>query len=159
MTTPKPRLVGLNHIALEVGDIEEALRFYGAVFSFALRGTHEDDAGRTVMAFLDMGDQFIALITGREQSADKNRHVGLVVDDRSQVMALAEAAGAKVLDRPFNFSDPWGNHIEIVAYADVQFSKTAEVLHGMGLNLDKSDEAREELRRKLSQAEAPGGAG
>lgn len=74
-------------------------------------------------------------------------------------MALAEAAGAKVLDRPFNFSDPWGNHIEIVAYADVQFSKTAEVLHGMGLNLDKSDEAREELRRKLSQAEAPGGAG
>ncbi|WP_430912739.1 VOC family protein [Methylobacterium sp. sgz302541] len=148
----KPRLVGLNHIALEVGDIEDALRFYRAVFSFELRGTHEDDAGRTVMAFLDMGDQFIALIAGREQPRDDDRHFGLVVDDRANVMALAEAAGATILDRPFNFRDPWGNHLEIVAYRDVQFTKTEDVLRGMGLNLDKSDEAREELRRKLSDA-------
>jgi hypothetical protein len=102
------------------------------------------------MAFLDMGDQFIALIAGREQPKDTNRHFGLVVDDRSRVMALAEAAGAKILERPFNFRDPWGNHVEVVAYRDVQFSKTDEVLRGMGLRLDKSDEAREELRRKLA---------
>lgn len=146
----KPRLVGLNHIALEVGDIEEALQFYGAVFSFELRGTHEDDAGRTVMAFLDMGDQFIALIAGRKQPRDDERHFGLVVDDRANVMDLAEAAGANILDRPFNFRDPWGNHLEIVAYRDVQFSKAEEVLRAMGLALDTSEEAKEELRRKLS---------
>lgn len=149
MTTPKPRLVGLNHIALEVGSIEEALRFYGAVFSFELRGTHEDDDGRTFMAFLDMGDQFIALIAGREQPRDDDRHFGLVVDDRSDVMSLAEAAGAVILDRPFNFRDPWGNHLEIVAYRDAQFTKPDEILRGMGLSLDKSNEARDELRRKL----------
>ncbi|WP_342165410.1 VOC family protein [Methylobacterium sp. SD21] len=77
MTASKPRLVGLNHVALEVGDIEDALRFYRAVFSFELRGTHEDEAGRTVMAFLDMGDQFLALTAGREQPADTDRHSGL----------------------------------------------------------------------------------
>ncbi|KAB1073277.1 VOC family protein [Methylobacterium planeticum] len=147
----KPRLVGLNHIALEVGDIQEALRFYRAVFSFELRGTHEDDAGRTVMAFLDMGDQFIALIAGRGQPRDDDRHFGLVVDDRANVMELAEAAGATILDRPFNFRDPWGNHLEIVAYREIQFSKTDEVLRGMGLELDKTEQAREELRRKLSK--------
>ncbi len=150
MTTSMPRLVGLNHVALEVGDIEEALRFYRAVFSFELRGTHEDEAGRTVMAFLDMGDQFLALIAGREQPADRDRHLGLVVDDRTDVMELAEKAGATVLDHPFNFLDPWGNHLEIVAYRDVQFTKSGDVLRGMGLDLGKSDEALEELRRKLS---------
>lgn len=150
MTTSKPRLVGLNHVALEVGDIGEALRFYRAVFSFELRGTHEDEAGRTVMAFLDMGDQFLVLSAGREQPADTERHFGLVVDDRTGVMELAEKAGAKVLDRPFNFLDPWGNRLEIVAYPDVQFTKAGEILGGMGLNLGKGDEALGELRRKLS---------
>jgi catechol 2,3-dioxygenase-like lactoylglutathione lyase family enzyme len=149
MTTPKPRLVGLNHVALEVGDIGEALRFYRAVFSFELRGTHEDEAGRTVMAFLDMGDQFLALSAGREQPADTERHFGLVVDDRANVMELAERAGATVLDRPFNFLDPWGNHLEIVAYRDGQFTKVAEVLGDMG-----REEAQEELRRKLSSRDA-----
>ncbi|UIY43558.1 VOC family protein [Methylobacterium radiotolerans] len=153
MTASKPRLVGLNHVALEVGDIGEALRFYRAVFSFELRGTHEDEAGRTVMAFLDMGDQFLALTAGREQPADTDRHFGLVVDDRTGVMELAERAGATVLDRPFNFLDPWGNHLEIVSYRDVQFTKAGEVLRGMGLDLGKSEEALEELRRKHS---APG---
>ncbi|GJD92386.1 hypothetical protein BHAOGJBA_5940 [Methylobacterium hispanicum] len=151
MIPSKPRLVGLNHIALEVGDIEEALSFYGAVFSFELRGRHDGNADHPAMAFLDMGDQFIALIAGREQPKDTYRHFGLVVDDRSRVMALAGAAGAELLERPFNFIDPWGNHLEIVAYADVQFSKTGEVLRAMGLALDKSDEAREELRRKLAR--------
>jgi catechol 2,3-dioxygenase-like lactoylglutathione lyase family enzyme len=155
MIPSKPRLVGLNHIALEVGDIEEALRFYGAVFSFELRGRHDGDSDHPAMASLDMGDQFIALIAGREQPKDTNRHFGLVVDDRSRVMALAEAAGAELLERPFNFLDPWGNHLEIVAYADVQFSKTGEVLRAMGLALDKRDEAREELRRKLARGLTP----
>lgn len=149
MSTSKPRLVGLNHVALEVGDIEDALRFYGAVFAFELRGRHDGGDGHPAMAFLDMGDQFLALIAGREQPTDTNRHVGLVVDDRSAVMELAQAAGATVLDRPFNFLDPWGNHLEIVAYRDVQFTKAAEVLRGMGLELDKSAEAQAELRKKL----------
>jgi catechol 2,3-dioxygenase-like lactoylglutathione lyase family enzyme len=151
MSTSKPRLVGLNHIALEVGDIEEALRFYGTVFAFELRGRHDGNAEHPAMAFLDMGDQFLALIAGREQPADTNRHFGLVVNDRSTVMELAERAGATILDRPFNFLDPWGNHLEIVAYSDVQFTKAAEVLRGMGLTLTKSDAAREELRNKLAR--------
>lgn len=151
MTTTKPRLVGLNHVALEVGDVEEALRFYGAVFSFELRGKHQDDDGRTVMAFLDMGDQFLALSAGRTQPADTGRHLGLVVDDRSAVMELARAAGATLLEADFNVLDPWGNHLEIVAYRDVQFTKADEVLCGMGLDLAKTDEARAELRRKLAR--------
>lgn len=148
----KPHFVGLNHVALEVGDIEEALRFYGAVFSFELRGRHDATADHPAMAFLDMGDQFLALIGRRRQAADDERHFGLVVDDRTRVMELAEAAGATILDRPFNFLDPWGNHLEIVAYRDVQFSKTDEVLRSMSLVLPKTDEARVELRKKLSSA-------
>ena len=145
----QPRLVGLNHVALEVGDIEEALRFYGAVFSFELRRKHDATDEHPAMAFLDMGDQFVALVEGREQPRDDDRHFGLVVDDRTDVMELAEKAGATILDRPFNFRDPWGNHLEIVAYADVQFTKSDEVLRAMGLDLDKTDEDREELRNKL----------
>lgn len=148
MHANKPRLVGLNHIAVEVGDVEDALRFYGSVFAFDLRGTHKDAEGRTVMAFIDLGDQFLALIGGRTQAPDTQRHFGLVVDDRSAVMASAQAAGATAADRDFNFVDPWGNHVEIVAYADVQFSKTEAVLRSMGLSLDKSAEVKEELRRK-----------
>lgn len=148
MNANKPRLVGLNHIALEVGDVEEALRFYGNVFAFELRGTQKDERGKVVMAFIDLGDQFLALIGDRTQAPDTQRHFGLVVDDRSAVMASAQAAGAAATDRDFNFIDPWGNHVEIVAYADVQFSKTEAVLRSMGLSLDKSEEAKEELRRK-----------
>lgn len=155
MDTDKPRLVGLNHVALEVGDVEDALRFYGAVFSFELRGRHDGDADHPAMAFLDMGDQFVALIAGREQPRDDHRHFGLVVDDRGTVMELAEKAGATILDRPFNFRDPWGNHLEIVAYADVQFSKTDEILRAMRLDLRKTNEASEELRRKLASGGNP----
>ncbi|CAN5333557.1 hypothetical protein BH10PSE7_BH10PSE7_32310 [soil metagenome] len=138
-----PRLVGVNHVALEVGNIEEALAFYGRIFTFELRGRSEK------AAFIDMGDQFLALMEGRSQGADGKRHFGLVVDDRSRVRDLAKAAGAVMLDGPFlDFLDPWGNRIEVVEYRDVQFSKTASVLLAMRLDLDKSEKAREELRAK-----------
>jgi catechol 2,3-dioxygenase-like lactoylglutathione lyase family enzyme len=141
MTDAKPRLVGLNHIALEVGDIEEALRFYGSIFEFELRGSHKDDTGRVVMAFIDLGDQFIALSRGR--------HFGLVVDDRTHVRNLAEKAGAKMLEGDFlDFLDPWGNRIEVVEYADLQFTKSPGVLHVMGLNLTKTEKALKEIREK-----------
>lgn len=157
MDASKPRLVGLNHVALEVGDVDAALRFYGSVFAFELRGTHKDDDGRTVMAFIDMGDQFLALASGRTQAPDMGRHVGLVVNDRSTVMAAARAAGATATDQAFNFVDPWGNHIEVVAYADVQFTKADAVLRAMGLALEKSPAAQDELRRKGLDVDSPGG--
>lgn len=144
----KPRMVGLNHVALEVGDLEAALAFYGAVFDFTLRG-------RAVgHAFLDMGDQFLALAETEAAAARggdpaEGRHFGLVVDDRSAVRALAEAAGARLLPGPFlDFLDPWGNRVEVVEYADVQFSKTPAVLRGMGLDLGKNDNALGELAAK-----------
>ncbi|HST75481.1 MAG TPA: VOC family protein [Acetobacteraceae bacterium] len=139
----KPRLVGINHVALEVGDIEHALMFYGRIFSFELRGRGDKSA------FLDMGDQFLALMEGRSQAPDGTRHFGLVVDDRSRVRDLAKAAGAKMLDGPFlDFLDPWGNRIEVVEYRNLQFTKADAVLRGMGLELSKSEKAREELRAK-----------
>ena len=122
----KPRLVGLNHIALEVGDIEEALAFYGKVFSFELRGRGKGQA------FIDIGDQFIALMETRSSHSDQHRHFGLVVDDRSKVRELARAAGATLLAGDFlDFLDPWGNRIEVVEYRDIQFTKAPEVLQGM----------------------------
>ena len=141
----KPRLVGLNHIALEVGDVEAALAFYGGIFSFELRGRGEG------AAFIDMGDQFIALMEGRSQPPDAKRHFGLVVvDDRARVRALAEAAGATMVEGPFlDFLDPWGNRVEVVGYRDLQFTKAPEVLRGMGLaGLDKGEKARGELAAK-----------
>ncbi|WP_158807826.1 VOC family protein [Beijerinckia sp. L45] len=153
MSVSRPSLVGLNHIALEVEDVEEALRFYESVFEFELRGSLKDDQGRLTMAFIDMGDQFLALSGGRTQPPDTGRHFGLVVDDRSRVMDLAKAAGAKVAAGDFNFLDPWGNHIEVVAYRDVQFSKRDEVLRAMGLDLEKSEEARKQLREKMRSGE------
>jgi lactoylglutathione lyase len=144
MKGSRPRLVGINHVALEVGDVEEALEFYGSLFDFELRGR----AGRT--AFLDMGDQFLAVGEGREQAPDSHRHLGLVVDDKEAVRARLVAAG--IIVRPtgsVDFLDPWGNHIQVVAYEDVQFTKAPDVLRGMGLErLGKSDQALEELRRK-----------
>lgn len=139
----KPRLVGINHIALEVGNIDEALAFYGRIFTFELRGRGQRSA------FIDMGDQFIALTEGRTQGVDDDRHFGLVVDDRAGVRELAKAAGAKILEDGFlDFLDPWGNRIQVVEYRDLQFTKTPAVLKFMGLNLDKSGEAKAELRKK-----------
>ena len=139
----KPRMVGINHVALEVGNIEEALAFYARIFTFGLRGRGQHSA------FIDMGDQFIALSEGRSQSPDDDRHFGLVVDDRSSVRELAKAAGAKILEGSFlDFLDPWGNRIQVVEYRDLQFTKTDGVLKFMKLNLDKSEEAQSELRKK-----------
>ena len=140
----RPRLVGINHVALDVGDLEEALAFYGRVFEFELRGRVPG------MAFLDMGDQFLALSEGREQDADADRHFGLVVDDRDAARRALEEAGAEIVPSGgLNFRDPWGNRIEVVEYGDIQFTKDGTVLAGMGLgDLGKSEEARRELREK-----------
>jgi lactoylglutathione lyase len=137
----KARLVGINHVALEVGDVEEALDFYGRIFELTLRGR----AGR--MAFIDIGDQFIALAAGRRQGPDDHRHFGLVVDEKERALAAAREAGAEV--RGNNVRDPWGNNIQVVGYEDVQFTKIPEILQAMGLELDKTDAAREEIARKL----------
>jgi len=114
----KPRVVGFNHVALGVGDIDEALAFYGRLFRFELRGKSDS------MAFIDLGDQFIALQKGRRQSADDGRHFGLVVDDKEAARKALEAAGVTLLDGPFlDFRDPWGNRVEIVGYDNIQFTK------------------------------------
>ena len=139
----KPRVIGINHIALEVGDIEEALTFYGRIFSFSLRGKSEG------AAFIDLGDQFIALMKGPVRQPGGHRHFGVVVDDRSTVREQAKAAGATILDGPFlDFLDPWGNRVEVIDYARVQFTKAPHVLRGMGLDLEKTAEARQELAAK-----------
>jgi catechol 2,3-dioxygenase-like lactoylglutathione lyase family enzyme len=139
-----PRLVGLNHIALEVGDLNEALEFWRSIFGeLELRG-HVGN-----MAFIDMGDQFIALAQGRTQDPDRHRHFGLVVDDKEAVRERLRELGVPVTGRGLDFHDPWGNLIQVVDYRDVQFSKTPEVLQSMGLDgLEKSDRALEELRAK-----------
>jgi lactoylglutathione lyase len=138
-----PRLVGINHIALEVGDVEEALEWYGRIFDFELRGREPG------MAFVDLGDQFIAFSRGRTQPPDSHRHFGLVVDDKEAARATLEAAAADILPgRGLNFRDPWGNLVQVVAYENIQFTKTPEVMRGMRLELPKSDRARAELREK-----------
>ena len=139
----KPRMVGMNHVAIEVGDIEEALAFYGRIFDFTLRGK-----GKT-NAFIDMGDQFINLTQTDAAHRDSPRHFGLVVDDRSAVRELVKAAGGELLDGQFlDFLDPWGNRVEVVEYGNVQFTKAPHVMRGMGLVLDKTEKARRELADK-----------
>jgi lactoylglutathione lyase len=140
----RARLVGLNHLALEVGDVEEALEFYGRIFEFELRGR----GGR--MAFIDMGDQFIALAAGRTQPPDAHRHFGLVVDDKETARRALQEAGVDVQPSgSVDFRDPWGNHVQVVEYGEIQFTKAESVLRGMGLEeLEKSQSALEELRAK-----------
>ncbi len=137
-----PRLVGINHVAVEVGDLSEALDFYGRIFDLTLRGRSPG------MAFIDMGDQFLALSSGRTQPPDQARHIGLVVDDREAALAAAREAGAEMIGDN-DFRDPWGNHFQVVDYRDVQFTKTPRILDGMGVSgLAKSARALEELRAK-----------
>ena len=143
--TKKPRLVGINHIAIEVGNIDEALAWYGRIFDFTLRGKSERNA------FIDMGDQFInmTLVADYAVTGEEKRHIGFVVDDRSRIIELAEAAGARMVQGPFlDFLDPWGNRLEIVEYSNVQFTKAKNVMRGMKLNLDKNASARRELAEK-----------
>ena len=139
------RLVGINHVALEVGDVDEALAWYARFFEFDLRGR----AGSS-MAFVDMGDQFIALAAGRTQPPDRRRHFGLVVDDKEAVRAALRDAGVEVqASGPLDFLDPWGNSVQVVDYREIQFTKSREILRGMGLDgLEKTEAARDELRAK-----------
>src|SRR5919198_1303347 len=130
-----PRLVGINHVALEVGSIDEALEFYGRIFDLELRGR----GGR--MAFIDMGDQFIALAEGRTQPPDRHRHFGLVVDDKEATRQALLDAGVEIQGgRGLDFLDPWGNNIQVVDYREVQFTKSPEILAAMGYDgLTKSE--------------------
>jgi catechol 2,3-dioxygenase-like lactoylglutathione lyase family enzyme len=141
---PRARLLGINHIALEVGDLERALDFYGRVFETELRGSVPG------MAFIDIGDQFIALAEGRSQPPDQRRHFGLVVDDMEVVREALQGTDAEIVpSRGLDFRDPWGNHIQVVQYSKIQFTKAPEVLRGMGLDhLEKTPEAVQELREK-----------
>jgi lactoylglutathione lyase len=138
------RLVGINHVALEVGDLEAALAFYGSIFQ--LRGVDREPG----MAFIDMGDQFLALSEGRDQMPDTSRHFGLVVDDKPAVRAALEAAGAEILPgHRLDFRDPYGNRVQIVDYRDIQYTKSRQVLEGMALgHLRKRPAAVDELRAK-----------
>ena len=139
------KLVGINHIALEVGDLDEALAFWESIFGpLELRGRLPR------MAFIDMGDQFIALAEGRSQARDQARHFGLVVDDKEAVRVRLDELGIRIYgQRGLDFYDPWGNLIQVVDYRDVQFTKTEEVLQAQGLKgLEKSDRALAELREK-----------
>jgi catechol 2,3-dioxygenase-like lactoylglutathione lyase family enzyme len=139
------RLVGINHVALEVGDIDQALAWYGRVFEFDLRGRHGNR-----MAFIDMGDQFIALASGRTQAADDSRHFGLVVDDKEAVRdRLRDQGVALQPGGSLDFHDPWGNHVQVVDYRDVQFTKAPAILREMKLGSpEKSEQAIAELRAK-----------
>jgi catechol 2,3-dioxygenase-like lactoylglutathione lyase family enzyme len=137
------RLVGINHIALEVGDIDAALEWYGQFFEFELLGRGGG------MAFIDIGDQFIALARDGTPHVDRERHFGLVVDDKPAVRAALEEAGVGVTRAPnLSFRDPWGNHVQVVDYRDVQFTKTPGILRAMGFDLEKTERALAELRDK-----------
>ena len=141
----KPRLIGINHVAIEVGNIDEALDWYAQIFDFTLRGKGERNA------FIDMGDQFVNLTLVPDQAAPgvEKRHIGFVVDDRSRIIELAKAVGAKMVEGPFlDFLDPWGNRLEIIEYSNIQFTKAPGVMRGMGLALDKNDTAKKELADK-----------
>jgi catechol 2,3-dioxygenase-like lactoylglutathione lyase family enzyme len=137
-------MVGINHIALAVGDVDEAVDFYGRIFELELRGRVPG------MAFLDMGDQFLALAEGDDPAPDRHRHFGLVVDDRARVRRALQEAGVEIEPgRGLHFRDPWGNLVEVVQYSEIQFTKAQPVLSGMGLEgLGKSQSAQAELREK-----------
>jgi lactoylglutathione lyase len=143
MGEKKARALGINHVVLEVGDLDAALAFYGAIFQFTLRGKSDHNA------FIDLGDQFIQLSLGKTQEADTKRHFGLVVDDRHPVRRALKKLGVDILDQRLNFRDPWGNRIEVVPYNDVQFTKATHVLKGMGVgSLNKTPNAVAELEKK-----------
>jgi lactoylglutathione lyase len=138
------KLIGINHVALEVGDIDEALDWYGRFFEFSLRGKSR------FAAFIDMGDQFIALERGRSQEPDRGRHFGLVVDDKDATRRALLDAGVPVSSPPsLDFRDPWGNHVQVVDYREIQFLKAPEVLRALGAeSLEKTERALAELRAK-----------
>jgi catechol 2,3-dioxygenase-like lactoylglutathione lyase family enzyme len=139
----RARLIGVNHVALEVGDLEAALALYARLFRFELRGRVPG------AAFIDMGDQFIALMEGRKQGRDDERHFGLVVDDVPSVRAAVEREGLTIVNpraRGLDFLDPWGNRFQVVAYEAVQFERVPGVKRKLGIEeLAKNDAARREI--------------
>ena len=142
---PRPaRLIGINHVALEVGDVDEALDFYGRLFDFDLRGRVPG------MVFVDLGDQFLALSEGRTQPSDDGRHFGLVVDDLSAVRSALAREGIEAIESGggsgFDFYDRWGNRIQVVEYGEIQFERTPGVKRKLGVEaLDKSEAARRQI--------------
>jgi lactoylglutathione lyase len=140
----KARAIGFNHVALVVGDISEALAFYGRLFEFTLRSREEN------AAFIDLGDQFLALQKGEGRAPNDGHHFGLVVDDKEAVRQALLANGIEPLPGPFlDFLDPWGNRIEIIGYPNIQFTKAPHILRGMGLaHLKKTEGALKELAAK-----------
>ncbi len=144
MSDNRLRAIGINHVALEVGDIDEALEFYGKLFEVDLLGKSESDA------FIGLGDQFIALFKGGSDARDSSRHFGLVVDDPEKGRALLEAMGIELMPgKGVNFNDPWGNYVQLVTYGKIQFDKTPGVLRAMGLDdLQKTDAAKAEIAEK-----------
>jgi len=142
MTIPtKATAIGINHIALEVGNIAEALAFYGSFLNFTITSQSED------AAFIYFGDQFINFSKGRTQTPDEKRHFGIAVDDKELVRnTLTKMDVALLGGRFLDFLDPWGNRIEITTYTNIMFSKTTTILRGMGMDhLQKTDEALSEL--------------
>lgn len=144
---PRPaRLIGINHVALEVGDVDAALDFYGGLFAFELRGRAPG------MAFLDMGDQFLALSEGRTQPRDDHRHFGLVVDSVAaarEAFARREVETVDTRGGGFDFYDPWGNRVQVVEYAGIQFERTPGVKRKLGIEeLGKSEDALRQIEER-----------
>ena len=139
----KAKALGINHVVLEVGDLDEALEFYGNIFDFSLRGRNPHNA------FIDMGDQFVQLRLGRTQEPDGARHFGFVVDDRKPVWDAVKEHGIELIGDRLNFRDPWGNRIEVVSYDDIQFTKASHILRGLGVgDIEKTPDAIAELTKK-----------
>jgi lactoylglutathione lyase len=124
MSSERPRPVGINHVALEVDDVERAIAFYGRLFD--IRSVERAHGG----AFVDLGDQFIALFP---PGAGEDRHFGLVVDDKERARQVLAAEGVETFGPRLDFRDPFGNRVQVVQYDQIQFRKTAEVLRTMGL--------------------------
>ena len=142
--TRKATPVGINHVALEVGDIKEALEFYRGFLDLEVTSQSEK------AAFVYFGDQFVNFIAGRRQGPDEGRHFGIAVDDKPLAIEMLKEMGVELLDGPFtDFLDPWGNRIELTSYTNIQFTKAEHVLEGMGLgHLEKTSKAIAELARK-----------
>jgi lactoylglutathione lyase len=139
----RAKLVGINHIALEVGDLDAALDLYGRLFAYEMRGRLRK------MAFIDMGDQFLAVAEGRSQEPDDGRHFGLVVDDVDAAREAVAREGLKVLGgrgQSFDFRDPWGNRFQVVGYRTIQFERAPGVRRALGIEeLEKTPSAQREI--------------
>lgn len=140
----KPHAVGINHVAIEVGDVGDAIEFYGQFLDFQVEEQNDE------MAIVYFGDQFINFIRNTDRKPDQMRHFGIAVDDKPLARRTLESMGVKLLDSRFlDFLDPWGNRVELTTYTNIQYTKANHVLRGMGLgHLSKSDEALAELRAK-----------